>query len=117
MLIRPTAIGNPDKDIFDRKKDAYDAKFPDIARQLIEFTYGDGLEVALGGGRQKFMPKGMADPQISGQQGERLDGRDLTKEWVNKQPRLGICLGQEAACGGGSEKTKTSARLIRYNSP
>src|SRR5215204_6508759 len=38
-------------------KSAYDAKFPDIARQLIEFKYGDGLEVALGGGRSKFLPK------------------------------------------------------------
>ena len=73
-----------DKDIFDRKKDAYDAKFPDIARQLIEFPYGNGLDVALGGGRQKFMPKGAPDPIIAGKQGERLDGRDLTKEWVNK---------------------------------
>ncbi|MEO6654786.1 MAG: alkaline phosphatase [Pyrinomonadaceae bacterium] len=74
-----------DKDIFDRKKDAYEAKFPDIARQLIEFPYGDGLEVAMGGGRQKFTPKGTPDPQISGKQGERLDGRDLTKEWVGQR--------------------------------
>ncbi|CAN5506536.1 alkaline phosphatase [soil metagenome] len=73
-----------DKDIFDRKKDAYDAKFPDIARQLIEFPYGNGLEVAMGGGRAKFMPKGMPDPQLATAQGERLDGRDLTKEWVKK---------------------------------
>ena len=73
-----------DKDIFDKKKEAYDAKFPDIARQLIEFPYGNGLEVAMGGGRQKFMPKGVPDPQIAARQGERLDGRDLTKEWVNK---------------------------------
>ena len=63
---------------------AYDAKFPDIARQLIEFPYGDGLEVALGGGRQKFLPKETADPQIAGKFGERLDGRDLTKEWKAK---------------------------------
>jgi alkaline phosphatase len=32
------------------------AGFPDIARQLIEFAHGDGLEVALGGGRNKFLP-------------------------------------------------------------
>jgi alkaline phosphatase len=70
-----------DKDIFDRKKDAYEAKFPDIARQLIEFPYGNGLEVAMGGGRQKFLPK---DPEIGGPKGERLDGRDLTIEWAKK---------------------------------
>lgn len=74
-----------DKDIFDRSKAAYDAKFPDIARQLIEFPYGDGLEVAMGGGRQKFTPKGTPDPAITGKQGERLDGRDLTKEWAAKR--------------------------------
>lgn len=75
-----------DKDIFDRKKDAYDAKFPDIARQLIEFPYGDGLEVALGGGRSKFLPNVAADPEYPTTKGERLDGRDLTSEWVKKRP-------------------------------
>lgn len=74
-----------DKDIFDRSKEAYEAKFPDIARQLIEFPFGDGLEVAMGGGRQKFMPKGTPDPVAAGKQGERLDGRDLTKEWTGKK--------------------------------
>ncbi|CAN5520982.1 alkaline phosphatase [soil metagenome] len=75
-----------DKDIFDRRKDAYEAKFPDIARQLIEIKHGDGLEVAMGGGRSKFMPKGAPDPQVKGSVGERLDGRDLTKEWLGKYP-------------------------------
>ena len=73
-----------DADIKTRKKDAYDAKFPDIARQLIEFPYGDGLEVVLGGGRSKFLPKETADPEYPGKTGERLDGRDLTKEWQSK---------------------------------
>lgn len=73
-----------DKDIFDRKKDAYQAKFPDIARQLIEFPYGDGLEVALGGGRSKFLPKTAKDPEYETATGERLDGRDLSREWQSK---------------------------------
>ncbi|MEP7075592.1 MAG: alkaline phosphatase [Acidobacteriota bacterium] len=73
-----------DKDIYDRRKDAFDAKFPDIARQLIEFPYGDGLEVAMGGGRSKFLPRDTADPEFPNRKGERLDGRDLTKEWVAK---------------------------------
>lgn len=75
-----------DKDIFDRKKDAYDAEFPDIARQLIEFPYGDGLEVAMGGGRAKFLPANIADPEYPNTRGERLDGRDLTTEWTRKSP-------------------------------
>jgi alkaline phosphatase len=35
----------------------------DIARQLIEFP-GDGLEVALGGGRSYFLPETQADPEM-----------------------------------------------------
>ena len=73
-----------DKDILDRKKDAFDAKFPDIARQLIEFPYGDGLEVALGGGRSKFLPKETQDPEYEKKAGERTDGRDLSKEWLGR---------------------------------
>ncbi len=73
-----------DADILKRSKEAYDAKFPDIARQLLEFKYGDGLEVALGGGRTKFLPNDMNDPEYTDRKGERLDGRNLTGEWLKK---------------------------------
>ncbi|HQZ97627.1 MAG TPA: alkaline phosphatase [Pyrinomonadaceae bacterium] len=73
-----------DADIFSRRKDAYDAKFPDIARQMLEFKFGDGLDVALGGGRSKYLPKETVDPEYPNRKGERLDGRDLTKEWTTK---------------------------------
>ncbi len=73
-----------DKDIIDRKKEAHAAGFPDIARQLLEFSYGDGLEVALGGGRAKFLPNTLSDPEYDNRKGERLDGRDLSQEWLNK---------------------------------
>lgn len=73
-----------DADIFRLTRTAYDAKFPDIARQLIEFNYGDGLEVAMGGGRTKFLPNQTNDPEYTDRRGERLDGRDLTKEWTTK---------------------------------
>ncbi|MFN3920054.1 MAG: alkaline phosphatase [Methylohalobius sp.] len=53
----------------------------DIARQLIEFPYGDGLEVALGGGRQKFLPASAHDPEYPDQTGSRTDGRHLIEEW------------------------------------
>ena len=65
-------------------KDARDAKFSDIARQLIEFPIGDGLDVAFGGGRTKFLPKSANDPEYPDKKGERLDGRDLTSEWTRK---------------------------------
>lgn len=73
-----------DADIFNRRKEAYEAKFPDIARQMLEFSYGDGLEVALGGGRTKFLPNTVNDPEYPTRKGERLDGRDLTQEWTRR---------------------------------
>jgi alkaline phosphatase len=73
-----------DRDIFTRRKDAHEAKFPDIARQLLEFPYGNGLEVAMGGGRSKFIPSEMADPEYEARKGERMDGRNLPNEWTGK---------------------------------
>jgi alkaline phosphatase len=65
------------------------ASVPDIARQLIEFPYGNGLEVALGGGRNKFLSNSQPDPEDAGKKGERKDGRDLTKEWLSKYSQAG----------------------------
>lgn len=73
-----------DADVSRLGKDAYEAQFPDIARQLIEFKYGNGLEVALGGGRLKFIPKESNDPEYPTRTGERLDQRNLPKEWQSK---------------------------------
>lgn len=58
--------------------------FPDIARQLIEFDRGDGIEVALGGGRDRFLPATVADPEDEGARGRRADGRNLTAEWLKR---------------------------------
>jgi alkaline phosphatase len=59
----------------------------DIARQLIEFPYGDGIDVALGGGRRHFTPSTQADPENSERMGNRADERDLTAEWASKSSR------------------------------
>ncbi|MER3430582.1 MAG: alkaline phosphatase [Blastocatellia bacterium] len=75
-----------DADIFARSKDAYKADFPDIARQLVEFKSGDGVDVMLGGGRSKFLSREDADPEYPDRRGERLDGRNLTAEWQKKNP-------------------------------
>lgn len=53
----------------------------DIARQLVDFDHGDGLEVALGGGRANFLPITAADPEYPDQTGARGDGADLTAAW------------------------------------
>lgn len=84
IRLRDNAIRDKRPDIAKLHNDAYDAKFPDIARQLIEFKYGDGLEVAFGGGRTKFMPNTVTDPEDKTKSGERVDGRDLTQEWKSK---------------------------------
>jgi alkaline phosphatase len=72
---------------------------PDIARQLVEFTNNvpgsDGLEVALGGGRRSFLPRvDGIDPETKGS-GERLDGRDLTQEWLANYPNSGYVWNRE----------------------
>jgi alkaline phosphatase len=53
------------------------AGFPDIARQLVEFAHGDGIQVVLGGGRGGFLPAPA---------GARGDGRDLIAEWQKRHP-------------------------------
>ncbi|MBT8069326.1 MAG: alkaline phosphatase, partial [Gammaproteobacteria bacterium] len=58
----------------------------DIAAQLIEFPYGDGIEVALGGGRNEFLPHEVADPEGADTEEGRLDNRNLAQEWVDKYP-------------------------------
>ncbi len=61
---------------------------PDIASQLIDRFgaggIGDGIEVALGGGRTKFLPRTARDPEEPALRGERRDGRDLVSEWRRK---------------------------------
>ena len=72
-----------------------DAKLPesalaqgcsDIARQFVEFPFGDGIEVALGGGRRNFLPQSASDPEDPGLRGARKDGRDLVREWRQRHP-------------------------------
>ena len=55
------------------------------ALQLVEFPYGDGIEVIFAGGRRKFIPNNETDPEYS-KTGERLDGRNLLQEFVAKYP-------------------------------
>lgn len=95
-----------DDDIFNDAKDAYNAKFSDIARQLIEFPYGDGLEVALGGGRSKFIPRETRDPEYDDKTGERLDKRDLTSEWTRKHSGSAYVWNQQQFDAIDAKKTK-----------
>jgi len=82
-----------DADIKGESKSAHEAGFPDIARQLLEFPETNGtpqIDVVLGGGRNKFLPK---DPppgqtnQPNHPKGSRLDQRNLIAEWTNRFER------------------------------
>ena len=67
----------------------------DIAAQLIEFPYGDGIEVALGGGRIKFLPNNIADPEGEDIEEGRQDNRNLTQEWLQKYPNSAYVWNQQ----------------------
>lgn len=53
----------------------------DIASQLIDFSYGDGIDVVMGGGRRAFLPAEINDPVESDRKGRRRDERNLIEEW------------------------------------
>jgi alkaline phosphatase len=73
----------------DMPAEALEAGCADIARQLVEMQYGDGLEVAMGGGRSNFLPATASDPEDAGETGERQDGRDLTEAWLERHGNSG----------------------------
>jgi alkaline phosphatase len=58
----------------------------DIAQQLVDYSLGNGLDVVMGGGLNKFLPMG-ANPDFPGTKGARKDGRNLITEWRQKQPK------------------------------
>jgi len=75
---------------------AVEAGCRDIARQLLEFDHGDGIEVVLGGGRAPFLPRETADPEYPDTTGIRSDGRDLTAEWTGGRPAARYVWNREA---------------------
>lgn len=54
----------------------------DIATQLIDFSYGDGIDVVMGGGRRHFIPNTFTDEE--GKSGKRQDGINLIDSWKAK---------------------------------
>ncbi len=64
--------------------DAKVAGYPDIARQLIDYGEGDGIEVVFGGGRSAFFPEAVSDVEYPEAKGSREDGRDLVGTWMKK---------------------------------
>jgi len=54
----------------------------DIAKQLVEFSHGDGIDLILGGGRENFLPNTSKDAEYPAIMGKRSDGRNLIEEWL-----------------------------------
>jgi len=51
---------------------------------LIDFPYGDGIDLALGGGRKNFLRTTDIDDNDNTTYGLRRDGRNLKSEWLKK---------------------------------
>ncbi len=58
----------------------------DIARQFIDWSYGDGFEVAFGGGRRFFTTTSQPDAEDGDSRGGRTDGADLIAAWKARHP-------------------------------
>lgn len=58
----------------------------DIARQLLEYDLGGGIDVVLGGGRRAFLPSDSPDPEYPAVPGHRSDERNLIDEWQARYP-------------------------------
>ena len=66
----------------DLSAEAKSAGCKDIATQMMDMPFGNGLDVVLGGGRSNFMAAGAPDPEYKDKSGNRDDGRDMTTEWA-----------------------------------
>ena len=50
----------------------------DFAQQLVDFPYGDGIDVVMGGGKESFLP--------NSEGGVRQDDQNLIQRWQEKHP-------------------------------
>src|SRR5262249_30376403 len=85
----------------------------DIARQLVEMRYGDGLEVAMGGGRERFLPDDVADPEDEGKMGTRTDKRNLVDAWLKRYGSGGAFVWNEKQLAG-VDPAKTNHLLALF---
>ena len=86
----PARDAEDDTDLAQISRSAAESGYPDIALQLYDFRVkpttmngheSPGLEVAMGGGRSKFLRVTDADPEYPDQKGGRND-RDLAAAWA-----------------------------------
>jgi len=93
----------------DLSKEAVENGCKDIASQLIDFPYGDGLEIAMGGGRRNFLPNTVNDPEDKGKKGSRTDERNLVEEWKQKSDNHVFAFDKESF---NTINTKSGAKIL-----
>ncbi|NVK21394.1 MAG: alkaline phosphatase [Kangiellaceae bacterium] len=86
----------------------------DIAAQLVEFEVGDGIDVAMGGGRRHFIPETKTD--IEGKNGKRKDGRDLTIEWQQRYQQQAAAYIENQAQFDNLDTANVNKVLALFNS-
>lgn len=84
----------------------------DIASQLIEWPYGDGLDVVMGGGRRSFLPSHIEDEE--GEKGKRGDGINLIEAWLSKGENFKYIWNKE---GFDAFDTQSSDKLLALFNP
>ncbi|MCA8892745.1 MAG: alkaline phosphatase [Hyphomonas sp.] len=75
---------NRDWEAFVGRGGAMAGSCADIATQFIDWSAGDGFEIAMGGGRSAFLKGGAEDPEYPGKTSDRKDQRDLLADWTAK---------------------------------
>lgn len=48
------------------------------------------IKVILGGGRRHWLPKVARDPELTTEEGRRLDGRNLIDDWLRDKKKKGL---------------------------
>jgi alkaline phosphatase len=99
----------------DLPEEAARASCTDFARQLVEQQSGDGIDVALGGGRAQFLPAQEKDPADPRHRGVRDDGRDLTAEWIAKRPRSAFVWNRDQLLAQGVAETDHLLGLFAHS--
>jgi alkaline phosphatase len=87
----------------------------DLAAQFLDFGFGDGIDIALAGGRAKFTPNTLADAVDPALKGLRKDGRNLVAEWQAKFPNGSYVW--NAAQLAQAERCTARARVVRAAAP
>ena len=94
--------------------EALQAGCKDIARQLVDIPYGDGFEVAMGGGRANFLPATRGRSGIRGQEGQAQGRRRPDQGLAGPLRRWrGVCLEPRAVRSARPGRGRPCARALR----